>query len=170
MSLSSSMSRNGSLMTVKDLSWAQINLLAAVGQDRGFQFSISWLRWATMVALQRVCKKRDFSHTQPNQQTLPSGFEKRRVSLSVFTFNMASLRVNTEAEGSDFDMSTSEEEIDSESESYKFLSLSCFFLVTMCLYSFIQLRTEFSFTKARSSSQLSWFVLFFGLFLDQVQT
>ena len=54
----------------------------------------------------------------------PLCFEKRRVSLPVFTFNMASSCVNTDAEYSDFDMSPSEEEIDSESESYKFLSLS----------------------------------------------
>ena len=66
----------------------------------------------------------------------PLCFEKRRVLLSVFTFNMASSRVNTDAEDSDFDMSTSEEEIDSGSESYKFYLL-VFFLVTMCLYSFI---------------------------------
>ena len=56
----------------------------------------------------------------------PQCFEKRRVSLSFFTFNMASSHVNTDAEDSDFDMSTSEEDIDSESESYKFLSLSFF--------------------------------------------
>ena len=44
----------------------------------------------------------------------PLCFEKRRLSLSVFTFNMASSLVNTDAEDLDFDMSTSEEEIDSE--------------------------------------------------------
>ena len=56
----------------------------------------------------------------------PLCFEKRKVSLSVFTFNMAPSRVNTDAENSDFNMSTSEEEIDLESESYKFLSLIFF--------------------------------------------
>ena len=45
---------------------------------------------------------------------------------------MASPRENTDAGDSDFDMPTSEEEIDSESESF-----FSFFLVTMCLYSFI---------------------------------
>ena len=56
---------------------------------------------------------------------------------------MASPCENTDAVDSDFGMSTSEEEIDSESECSggggNFLSLSffCFFLVTMCLYSFI---------------------------------
>ena len=138
-------------------SWLLVfNLLAAVGHDRGFQFSISWLRWATIVAfsfqslgcggprswlsvfnlLAAVGHNRGSSKGVQKNVILatlsltgklyPLCFEKRRVSLSVFTFNMAFSRVNTDAEDSDFDLSTSEEEIDLESESSGFLSLSFF--------------------------------------------
>ena len=68
------------------------------------------------MALQRVCKKNMILATLSlTGKLFTVCFEERRVSLSVFTFNMASSRVNTDAEDSDFDMSTSEEEIDSES-------------------------------------------------------
>ena len=81
--------------------FALFNPLAAVGHDHGFQFSISWLRWATIVAFsfqslgyggprswlsEGVLKKRDFRHFWLIWQTLHPVFLKEESFFFQFHF------------------------------------------------------------------------------------